>query len=402
MHANGRIAVSTLHNGVLYGTLPDLTRVVTDSLYIEGSRIAGTGHRPTGLTDRGAVLNAQDLQVLPGFLDLHVHGGGGFDTMDADPEAVQGLGRFHVRYGTTGFMPTTTTAPKGQIRQAVEAVAVASAQNNTGARILGVHVEGPFISPAYPGAQNPDYIVPPDLAFVAELATCGPVRLMTLAPEIPGGQELVQVLCRHGIVPVMGHTACTWNQAQAASAWGVRQATHTYNAMRGLHHREPGALGWVLQDPALYAQLIADTIHVHPGAMQILALCKSFARILLITDAMRAAGLPEGTYDLGALSVTVRNGACRLPDGTLAGSVLTMDRALRHLIAATRSDLAHAWPASSLTAAQSCGLDNVLGHLQAGYWADLTLLSAELEVVATIVNGVVQYLHPDHWDRLQT
>lgn len=394
------IPIATIQDGCLYGTVPDLAQVVTDSLHLEGGRIVGMGVRPVGL-NQGAVLQAENLHVLPGFLDLHVHGGGGHDTMDADPEAVNGMGQFHARHGTTGFMPTTTTAAKERIRESVAAVAEAAQRGMAGARILGVHVEGPFISPDYPGAQNPEYIVPPDLAFVDELMTCGPVRLMTIAPEIPGGQELIHALDRHGIVPVMGHTACTWREAQAGSAWGVRQATHTYNAMRGLHHREPGALGWVMQDPAIYAQLIADNIHVHPGAMRILALCKSFARILLITDAIRATGLPEGIYDLGSLPVTVRDGACRLPDGTLAGSVLTMERALDHLITATQSDLAHAWPASSLTAAQSCGLEGKLGRLQAGYWADLTLLTGTLEVAATIVNGTLQYLHPDCRDRLQ-
>ncbi len=401
MSEDTRTAVSAVLDGLLYGTMADLAQTVTDSLHIEGNRIIGIGSHQIQHQSKGAVLNAQDLHVLPGFLDLHVHGGGGYDTMDADPEATIGVGRFHARHGTTGFMPTTTTAARDCIRQAVQAVKEASKRPVTGARILGVHVEGPFISPEYPGAQNPEYIIPPDLDFVRELIQCGPVKLMTVAPEIPGGEDLIRVLSQHHIVPVMGHTACTWLEAQAGSTWGICQATHTYNAMRGLHHREPGALGWVMQDPSIYAQLIADNIHVHPGAMQILVLCKSYSRILLITDAIRAAGLPEGTYDLGSLPVTVRNGACRLPDGTLAGSVLTMERALSNLMAATQSDLAHVWPASSLTAARACGLDHQLGRLKAGYWADLALLTRDLEVAATIVDGAVQYLHPDHQDRLQ-
>ena len=205
-----------------------------------------------------------------------------------------------------------------------------------------------------------------------------------------------------GVVAVTGHTASTFAEAAYGAEWGIRQATHTFNAMSGLHHREPGTLGWILQDPRIFAQLIADNIHVHPGAIRILELCKSVSKLLLITDAISATGQPEGIYELGELPVEVLGGACRLPDGTLAGSVLTMEKALSNLIDATGKDLSACWPASSLTAAISCGWGHRLGRLLPGYLADVALLTQELRVAATIVDGCIRYLDPEHESRLST
>lgn len=400
MHDDPNLPIALIQGGLLYGAAAETSETLRQNLHIAGTRIAVPD--PGAGSPDGSCLDAADLHVVPGFIDLHVHGSDGYDTMDAEPDTFQGMSAFYVRHGVTGFMPTTTTAAKADIRQAVAAAAAARDGGVTGARILGVHVEGPFISPAYPGAQNPRYICEPDLAFVEETARHGIVKLMTVAPEIPQGETLVRMLRRLDIVPVMGHTAGTYAQAHAGIEWGISQATHTFNAMRGLHHREPGALGCVMQDPRIHAQLIADNIHVHPAAMHILALCKSFDGILLITDAIRATGQPEGIYDLGDLKVEVRNGACRLADGTLAGSVLTMERALANLLAATQAPLQCAWPASSLTAARSCGLAHVLGRLQPGYIADIALLTDDLEVAATIVAGRLRYLHPEHHSRIRT
>jgi N-acetylglucosamine-6-phosphate deacetylase len=194
------------------------------------------------------------------------------------------------------------------------------------------------------------------------------------------------------VLPVMGHTSATFEQCLQALAWGVRQATHTYNAMSGLHHRQPGALGAVLALDGLDAQLIADNIHVHPAAMSILARCKGPAQTLLITDAIRATGLPPGEYDLGGQPVTVAAGACRLANGTLAGSILTMERGLANFMAATGLSIDQAWPASSRTAARSLGMEQQVGCLCPGGAADLVLLDKQLEVVATLVAGEVVYL----------
>ncbi len=262
--------------------------------------------------------------------------------------------------------------------------------------ILGVHLEGPFISPRFPGAQLSNAIRPPDLAEFNALCAAGPVRMITLAPEIPGALDLVRRVVARGVVAVIGHSAATYAECEAGIAAGISQATHTYNAMTGLHHREPGTLGSVLTNDALFAQLIADNIHVHPAAMKVLARCKGIERMVLITDAMRATGLPAGRYDLGGQGVTVQGGQCRLDDGTLAGSVLTLEVGLRNFAAAAGLDLGAAWQAAAYTPVRSLAqgrpLDLPRGRLAPGAAADVVLLDELGEVVATVVAGRVVYL----------
>lgn len=376
------------------------TGFVRAHVLVEGDRIvavtpAGAGTSPTADTgatgDTDTVFDAEGNVLLPGFIDVHIHGADGCDTMDATPEALAALATFKVRHGVTGFLPTTMTAPVADTLAAVANVAAAGASPGDGARVLGVHLEGPFISPVFPGAQKAEDIRLPDLAELRALVEAGPVRMITLAPEQPGADALMAWLREQGIVIVAGHTNADYDACIAAVDRGVSQATHTYNAMTGLHHRKPGVLGAVLSDDRIYAQLIADNIHVHPAAMRVLARCKGPERTLLITDAMRAAGLPEGEYDLGGQPVTVRDGQCRLADGTLAGSVLTMDRALANFMDASGWSLAHAWPTTSRTPAEALNLGPEFGNIRPGAWADLTLLTADLTVVATIVRGRVVF-----------
>ena len=340
-----------------------------------------------------ATLDASGCTVLPGLIDVHVHGALGADTMDADPAGLARMARFFAHHGVTAFLATTMTASHAETLAAVQAVAAAGSRPDVhGATCLGVHLEGPYISPRFPGAQPSDAIRDASLDEFAEWVAAGPVRMITLAPEQPGGHDLVRDAVRRGIVAVTGHTAATYEECEAAIAAGVTQATHTYNAMTGLHHRRPGTLGSVLTNDAVYAQLIADNIHVHPAAMKVLARCKGVGRTVLITDAMRAAGLPAGGYTLGGQPVTVTNGECRLPDGTLAGSVLTMEKGLANFLAAAGWDLATGWPASSASAAASLGIADERGRLAPGVPADLVLLDDALTVVATVVGGSVVYL----------
>lgn len=389
-----------------------------DTLVIEGGRAPFAGLMSplhiiiTGATvaavERGrsipkitgvARLDATGCTVLPGFIDVHVHGALGADTMDADPAAIATMARFAAHHGVTAFLPTTMTADAASTLAAVQGVAAAGERPHpNGATSLGVHLEGPFISPRFPGAQPASAIRSPDVSEFDALCAAGPVRMITLAPEMPGALELITRARARGIVVVAGHTAATYIECETGIAAGVTQATHTYNAMTGLHHREPGTLGSVLSNDSVFAQLIADNVHVHPAAMKILARCKGAARTILITDAMRAVGLPPGSYDLGGQAVTVtagvdnRPGECRLADGTLAGSVLTLERGLANFIAASGLTLAEAWPATSLSAATSLGLVGSRGKLEEGYLADLTLLDDAGEVVATVVQGRVVYL----------
>jgi N-acetylglucosamine-6-phosphate deacetylase len=363
---------------------------VTGDLLTVGDKIQQVGGVMAETTS--ATLDATGCFILPGFIDVHVHGGDGSDTMDAMPEALTRMSNFFARHGVTAFLATTMTAPHDAILAAVAAVGQWEETITTGARIIGVHVEGPYISLKFPGAQPAASIRPPSLTEFAELTAAGPVRMITLAPEVDGAAELIAAACQQGVTIVWGHTNATYEECVLAADRGVTQATHTYNAMSGLHHRKPGVLGATLTLDQIYAQLIADNIHVHPAAMNVLARCKGVDRTILITDAMRAAGLSDGEYELGGQSVTVSDGSCRLADGTLAGSILTMERALIHFMAATGLPLATAWPATSRTPAQSLGLGQRYGALTPGYQADLVVLDAALQVVATVVGGQVVYL----------
>ncbi len=368
-------------------TWPGFSRA---ELAVSGGRIQTVGDQPA--TSTQSTLDASGCVILPGFIDVHVHGSAGHDTMDAQGEVLSVLARFFAQHGVTAFLPTTMTAPHDATVAAVQAVAQHPVVPEDGARLLGVHLEGPYISPKYPGAQPATYIRRPNLDEFRELVAAGPIRMITLAPEEPGADALIAEALRHNVKVVLGHTNATYEEAEAAISAGVSQATHTFNAMSPLHQRRPGTLGAVLSNDAIYAQVIGDNFHVHPAGVKILARCKGVGRTILITDAMRATAQPDGEYDLGGQMVTVKDGQCRLPDGTLAGSTLTLERGLRNFVAATGLPLAAAWPISSRTPAQALGLDQEFGSIAPGYQGDLVLLDPQLQVVATIVAGRVIYL----------
>ena len=365
-------------------------RFVARNLALADGRIVGENFaHPLPTTQR---LDASGCVVLPGFIDLHIHGSAGHDTMDATPESLAAISRFLAQHGVTGFTPTTMTAPHLPTLAALRNVSAALAQPMPGAAILGVHLEGPYISPLFPGAQAKENIRPANLSEFGELLAAAPVALITLAPEEPGAGALIDAALAAGVRAIIGHSAASYEQAVAAFARGIRQATHTFNAMTALHHRQPGVVGAVLTDERIFAQLIADTVHVHPAAMAVLARCKGPDRLLLITDAIRATGLPDGVSELGGQPVFVRDGQCRLADGTLAGSILTMDGALRHFLAATGWSVEKAWPVTSRTPAAALGIGNQTGSIASGYRADLVVLDEALAVVATIVGGRIVYL----------
>lgn len=377
----------------------DRGNFVSGTIALDGDRIAQ--HTSPPPAPPGLGLNGAGCVALPGFIDLHIHGSAGHDTMDATPACLPAISAFIARHGVTGFTPTTMTAPHPPTLAAVRNVTAALAKPMPGAAILGVHLEGPYISPAFPGAQAKENIRPANLDEFAELLAAGPVKLITLAPEEPGAALLVDAALSAGVRVIIGHSAAGYEQAIAAFDRGVSQATHTYNAMTGLHHRKPGVVGAVLSDDRIFAQLIADTVHVHPAAMAVLARCKGPDRLLLITDAIRAAGLGEGESELGGQPVFVKDGQCRLADGTLAGSILTMDAALRNVIAATGWSLERAWPVTSRTPAAALAIDDEYGSLAPGYRADLVLLDEQLGVVATVVGGRLVYLREGEEGRLE-
>lgn len=337
-------------------------------------------------------IDAGGLTLLPGFIDLHVHGAMGHDTMDADPKGLRAMARFYAQHGVTGFLATTWTDSRERIYAAMQAAAaVQKSPAADGAALLGVHMEGPYLNPAYCGAQNPDQIRRADRDEMAALFELGVIRLVSLAPEYEENHWLIGECRRRGIMVSLAHSAATYAQVREAVERGIGHSTHTFNAMTGLHHREPGAVGAILTTRAIRAELIADNIHVHPIAMDVLWKYKGVDGVILITDAIRAAGLPDGEYDLDGRMVTLKDGACRLADGTLAGSVLTMNEALRNFFHTVLKPVDEFWQVSSYNAACAIGLEKHKGRIEAGYDADLVLIDPEFEVHYTIVGGRIVY-----------
>lgn len=358
-------------------------------LRIQGGRITELAAYNGGRLAGEPVIDGTGLLVLPGFIDLHIHGGGGADVMDGTAEALEVIGQTHGRHGTTGYLATTLTAPPAALKQALQTAAAAREAALTGARVLGVHLEGPFINPKYKGAQNAAYIRQPAADELAELLAVAPglVKLLTYAPEGDPDGSFARYLAGQGVIPSAGHTDATYDQVAGAHGHGLSHVTHCYNAMRGLHHREPGVVGAALALPGLRAELIADGHHVHPGAMAALVNAKPAEQVVAVTDAMRAADLADGEYDLGGLPVKVAGGTARLSDGTLAGSVLTMEQAVANLVNLVGLPLHRAVNLASLNPAIALGLQGSKGSLAVGNDADLVLLTPDYNVVATYVGG---------------
>lgn len=357
------------------------TGFVRGRLSIEGQHIAAVEGSPVG--EAAARAGGTLPIVLPGFIDLHVHGGGGADTMDA-ADAVATLARTHARHGTTALLATTMTAPLADIEAALRALApLCRARTPGAARVLGVHLEGPYINPGRLGAQ-PDFARLPALAEILALHAIAPIRVLTLAPEVEGALALIAPLVDAGMRVQVGHSKASYEQACEALRCGAAGFTHLFNAMSGLHHREPGAAGAALAH-ALHAELIPDLLHVHPGAMR--AALRAVPQLYCVTDATSATGMPDGQYRLGRQTVTKCLDAVRLADGTLAGSTLTMDRALRNLVFALGLPLAEASARLSTHAASYLG-EPGRGVIEAGAFADLVLLdAASLEIRQVFVEG---------------
>jgi N-acetylglucosamine-6-phosphate deacetylase len=358
---------------------------------VEGRRIAamGQGEPPPGRDAGADVLAADGLVAMPGFVDLHVHGAVGVDVMDADPDGLARMARFLAGHGVTAWLPATMTATGPATERALEAVRATAGPVEGGATVLGAYLEGPYLNPARAGAQAPALIRPAGRDEAGRLLDLGVVRILVLAPEVEENRWLVAEAVTRGVTVSAGHTDATYDQALRAVADGVRHVTHAFNAMRPLGHREPGMLGAALVTPELRCELIADNVHVHPAAMRLLVQAKGPEGVVLVSDAMRATGLPEGAYPMGDRPAFSMDGAIRLADGTLAGSVLTLDRALHNLQAATGRPLAELWPAASRNAAQAIGVDDAKGSLEPGKDADLVLLDPALRVVVTVAEGAV-------------
>jgi N-acetylglucosamine-6-phosphate deacetylase len=347
-----------------------------------------------------SLIDFGDAALAPGFFDIHMHGGAGIDLMRALPSELPRLGRFLSTHGVTGYFPTTVAAPLdatcsalARLADAIEADAGAGADSATPdqpaqARPLGIHLEGPFLSHKRRGVHPPEFLVAPTVEVFERLwqAARGHVRMLTIAPEVPEAMEVIAEAARRNVCVSIGHSDADMPVAQAALKAGARHATHTFNAMRPLDHREPGILGVVLSDDRMSADMIVDGIHVDPAVVKLFLRAKGRERAVLITDAISATGMPDGRYQLGPIEVDVKDGKCT-SNGSLAGSVLTMDRAVRNVTKFSEWTLRDAVRAATLNPARAVGFAAHHGVLAKGAVADFTVLSPAGEVLKTIVRG---------------
>jgi N-acetylglucosamine-6-phosphate deacetylase len=351
----------------------------------------GQGDSPNFSDFSPDVIDANGMIVHPGMIDLHVHGGGGDEVMDATPDALRRLSIFYASHGVTAFLATTWTDTPTRIANALRNVHAMMDHPLGGAEMLGVHLEGPFLNVEKIGAQNPEFCRAATREEAIPYLDLNVIRLLALAPEITANQWLIRECVQRGITVSAAHTSATYADMQHAIAMGVSQTTHTFNAMTPLNHREPGVVGAAMTSPDLACELICDGIHVHPAAMHALYRAKGTQGIIIITDAVRAAGMPNGEYPIDDRTIYVRDGAVRLADGTLAGSAATMEKCYANFIHATGTSVTTAWQASSFNAARAIGAASHKGSIERGKDADLVLFSQSLMVEHTIVAGRVVY-----------
>ena len=362
---------------------------------VEGPKILEVGSRAAVRFSRDEfeVVGHSRHLLAPGFIDVHIHGALGRDVMEGTAEALEAISGFLAAHGTTSFLATTVTASPIATLQAVEALGRQVDRPLPGARMLGLHLEGPFINPEKRGAHSAEHIRRPSTLILEQLlARSGNrIKLITLAPEVEGGLELIRFARSRGVVVSLGHSNATLEETMAAIDLGAGNATHLFNAMRGFGHRDPGILGAVLTTPRIRAEVIADGVHVSPAAVDLCLRCKGAGRMILISDAVSATGMPEGRYRLADTEITLSDGICRTADGTLAGSILTQDQALRNMV--RWSDLPVQTVLGMLTRnpAQSLGVAAGKGTLAAGHDADMVLLDRNLQVHTTIVQGEVSH-----------
>jgi N-acetylglucosamine-6-phosphate deacetylase len=365
-------------------------------MFVADGKIGEIASREVRAVPAGVrTLDLGDGVIAPGYIDLHIHGSGGFDVMGDDPAALPAVQRMLALHGVTSHYPTTVTAPLDATLRALERLAIAiedGHQNgehaNRRSRPLGIHLEGPFISHVRKGVHPAADLLPPKLETFDRFwqAARGHIRIMTIAPELEGSLEVIVEAARRGVCVSLGHSDADFDAAQRGIAAGARHATHTFNAMRPLDHRSPGILGAVLTDNHLSADIIVDGVHLDPAIVALVANAKGLEQTVLITDATAATGMPDGRYRLGSIEVDVQDGKC-MADGKLAGSVLTMDRAVRNLAHFAGWSLSQAVAAASRNPARVARLASK-GFLAAGADADFVVLNPAGEVLRTFVGGV--------------
>jgi N-acetylglucosamine-6-phosphate deacetylase len=365
-------------------------------LFVDDGKIVEISDRPSrAVPAMTPVLDLGESVIAPGYIDLHVHGSAGFDVMQEDGLALPAVARALSQHGVTSYYPTTVTSPREttlraleRLADAIEGGARSDGERPGGARPLGIHLEGPFISHLRKGVHPAADLLPPTLENFESFwqAARGHIRMMTIAPELDGALELIAEAARRGVSVSLGHSDADFDTAERGVAAGARHATHTFNAMRPLAHRDPGILGAVLTDDRVSADIIADGVHLDPAIVALVARAKGPEHLVLITDGLAATGMPDGHYHLGLIDVDVKDGKC-VANGTLAGSVLTMDKAVRNLMLFSGWSLPQAAAAGSRNPARVLGLTQK-GKLAPGADADFVVLNAAGEVLRTFIGGV--------------
>ncbi len=360
---------------------------------VRGTRISQMGPMekmpsvPAGIKE----IDARGCFVIPGLIDIHTHGAQGFDVMDGTEEALQAVTRHKLSRGTTGWVGTTVTSSRENILEAIRGFKQYFQRNPEEGVLLGLHLEGPYISTAKKGAQNEEFIRVASISEYREWREeLGPyLRVITLAPEIEGAEEVIKEAAADGVLVAAGHTNATYQETRQAMDHGMSHAAHFFNGMRSLHHREPGVVGAFLENSEATLELILDGAHLHPAIVRLVWKVAGPERTVLVTDSMRAAGMEDGEYELGGQEVNIEGGIARLKDGTLAGSSLDLDQALLTLLEVAEVDLKTALPAATINPARCLGLDRERGSLEPGKRADIVLLDEKMNPQTTLYGGRV-------------
>lgn len=386
------MSATIIHSARAFTPLQEISDA---AVVFEDGRITSVGPRASFVAPAGSKeISARDAIIVPGFVDIHVHGAGGCDFMSSTEDALSKIASTLIRHGTTSAVATTVTAPPDETRRCLESISrfIASDANrssNASAEIIGIHLEGPFISQTRRGVHPAGAIAKPSVNLLDRYleASGGKAKILTLAPEVPGALELVERAYAKGVVVALGHTDATYEQAHAAIFCGARHAVHIFNAMRPFSHRETGVLGAVLTDSSVTAEIIADGVHVDDPAIRLLLAAKGTDLVVLVSDGTAATGMRDGSYRLGTFDVTVMDGICRNREGKLAGSTLTLDRAVQHMVRLS-VPLIEAIRMATYNPARRVGIENRKGNLIAGADADFVLLTPELKIANVFRRGV--------------
>ncbi|MBS4535758.1 N-acetylglucosamine-6-phosphate deacetylase [Clostridium sp. D2Q-14] len=339
------------------------------------------------------IIELGDLNIIPGLVDLHIHGADGYDVMDGNYEALNNMSLYLSKNGVTSFLATTLTAPLDKVKKALVNVKESMEKGLEGAEVLGSYLEGPYLTEEYKGAHPVEFMRKVSLNEIKKLIDSSEdtIKVVTIAPEKENSLEIVEYLKNRGIKTSIGHTNATYDETMDAIEKGASIGVHTFNGMRGLHHREPGVVGAIMDSDKIYGELISDNIHVNPAVMRILYKLKGKDKLYLITDCMMAGGLDDGEYQLGELKVNVKDSIARTESGSLAGSTLKLKNGIKNIMNACDIDLFEGLKLATIIPAKALGIDRNIGSIREGKRANLTVIDDDLNIYMTIVNGKIVY-----------